>query len=185
MSGKERELLKVFADVKKRRLRIKQAAELVALSYRQCRRRYQRYRQEGAAGLVHRGRGQASNRGHGEDIKKAVLARYEERYPDFGPTLAAEKLELDGYRVNHETLREWLIGARLWKKRRKRSPHRSWREPRRHFGELLQMDGSFHQWFEDRGGESCLMNLVDDATGTTLSLLSEEETTFAAMEHRL
>jgi hypothetical protein len=111
-----------------------------------------------------------------------VLARYQERYPDFGPTLAAEKLALDGYLIDHETLRGWLVKAKLWRKRRKRPGHRSWRERRAHFGELVQLDGSHHAWFEKRAGNCCLMNMVDDATSTTCSLFAPQETIFAAME---
>jgi hypothetical protein len=111
-----------------------------------------------------------------------VLARYQERYPDFGPTLAAEKLALDGYDIDHETLRNWLLKAKLWRRRRKRPRHRSWRERRAHFGELVQLDGSHHKWFEQRAPECCLMNMVDDASGTTHSLFAAQETIFAAME---
>ena len=150
-------------------------------SYRQCLRKYKRYKRDGDKGLVHQGRGRLSNRGIDLGIRAAIIDRYRERYDDFGPTLAAEKLAKDGYKVDHETLRLWLIRERLWKKRRKRSPHRSWRQRRAHFGELVQMDGSHHKWFEDRAEDCCLMNMVDDATGTTLSLFDEQETTVAAM----
>jgi transposase len=182
MSQKERERLKVFERVKRGELRQVEAAEICGLSYRQTRRQYQRYREFGDGGLVHRGRGRPSNRKYPSEFRMAVMARYQERYPDFGPTLAAEKLLLDGYELDHETLRVWLLKAKLWRKRRKRSKHRSWRERRAHFGELVQMDGSHHRWFEQRGPKGCLMNMVDDATGTTLSLMAEEETSFAAME---
>jgi transposase len=181
MSSKERERLKLFARVKRRESSLRDAAALCGLSYRQTRRLYKRYRESGDRGLVHRGRGRPSNRAQPAAFKATVLARYQERYPDFGPTLAAEKLALDGHVVDHETLRGWLIKAGLWHKRRKRGKHRSWRERRAHFGELVQLDGSHHQWFEARGPKSCLMNMVDDAQGTTLSLLAEEETSFAAM----
>lgn len=181
MSTKERERLKVLARVKKSEMKLKEAAELLGVSYRQAKRQYGRYREEGDKGLVHRGRGRAGNRGYSQDFKKKVIARYQERYPDFGPTLAAEKLEEDGYKLNPETLRLWLVEAGIWQKRRKRAAHRSWRERRAHFGEMLQLDGSHHRWFEERGEKSCLMNLVDDATGTTLSFFAKEETTEAAM----
>ncbi|MBK6798646.1 MAG: hypothetical protein IPG76_18155 [Acidobacteria bacterium] len=140
-----------------------------------------RYLEEGDQGLIHRGRGRDGNRGYSEEFKKKVIARYQERYSDFGPTLAAKKLEEEGCRVNPETLRLWLIKAGIWQRRRKRATHRSWRERRAHFGELLQLDGSHHPWFVERGEKCCLMNLVDDATGTTLSLFAKEETTEAAM----
>jgi transposase len=181
MSAKERARLKVFARVIKGDLKLIEAAEMLGLSYRQTKRQFSRYRDEGDKGLVHRGRGHPSNRGRKANFKAKVLSRYQERYPDFGPTLASEKLEEEGLKIDHETLRLWLLGAGLWKKRRRRSAHRSWRERRGHFGELVQMDGSIHDWFEERGGRCCLMNLVDDATGTTLSLFSEHETTEAAM----
>jgi hypothetical protein len=95
--------------------------------------------------------------------------------------LAAEKLGLDGHVIDHETLRGWLIRAGLWQKRRQRARHRSWRERRAHFGELVQLDGSHHKWFEERAPKCCLMNMVDDARGPTQSLLDKEETIFAAM----
>lgn len=182
MSQRERERLKVFERVKRGELQQLEAAEICGLSYRQTRRQYQRYREFGDRGLVHLGRGRPSNRRKASEIRQAVLARYQERYPDFGPTLAAEKLGLDGYVLDHETLRGWLLKAKLWRKRRQRAKHRSWRERRAHFGELVQLDGSHHKWFEKRAPKSCLMNMVDDATSTTQSLFAAEETSFAAME---
>lgn len=182
MSRKERERLEIFERVKRKELNLKQAAEIGGLGYRQTRRLYARYREGGARSLVHQGRGKTSNRGIKREFREAVIARYQERYEDFGPTLAAEKLELDGLAVDHETLRRWLLKARLWRRRRKRARHRSWRERRAHFGELVQLDGSHHHWFEKRGPKCCLMNMVDDATGTTMSLFSTEETIFSAME---
>lgn len=183
MSKKEREQLKIFVRVKRGELNLKEASELSTVGYRQCRRQYRRWRQLGDRGLVHRSRGRPSNRGHQAAFKGAVLKLYQERYPDFGPTLAAEKLVADGYEVDHETLRGWLLQAGLWRKRRKRAGHRSWRERRAHFGELVQMDGSHHEWFEKRAaGRSCLMKLIDDATSKRIVWLSEQETIFAAME---
>ena len=182
MSERERERLKLFERVKRGELSQIEAAQICGLSYRQTRRLYKRYREGGDRNLVHRGRGRPSNRAHPPAFKATVLARYQERYPDFGPTLAAEKLVLDGHVVDHETLRGWLLKAGLWQKRRKRGKHRSWRERRAHFGELVQLDGSHHQWFEERAPKACLMNMVDDAQGTTLSWLAEEETIFAAMQ---
>ena len=90
-------------------------------------------------------------------------------------------MEREGYQVDHETLRRWLQSAGLWQRQRKSPQHRQRRERKAHFGELVQMDGSHHRWFEDRGEKACLMELVDDATGITLALMSEEETTVAAM----
>jgi len=182
MSSKERERLKLLARVKRGELKLKEAAELMDLSYRQCRRLYKRQRELGDRGLLHRSRGRPSNRGYQAEFKAAVLSRYQERYPDFGPTLAAEKLVADGYELDHETLRGWLLQARLWRKRRKRSAHRSWRERRAHFGELVQLDGSHHAWFEKRAGRCCLMKLIDDASSKRMARLAEEETIFSAMQ---
>jgi len=182
MSRKERERLKLLARVKRAELKLKEAAEISGVSYRQCRRQYKRYRELGDRGLVHRSRGQPSNRGHSAEFKQQVLTRYQERYPDFGPTLAAEKLVAEGQEVDHETLRRWLLAAGLWQRRRKRAGHRSWRERRAHFGELVQLDGSHHEWFEKRAPRSCLMKMIDDASGKRQALMSEEETIFAAMK---
>lgn len=182
MSRKERERLNELSRVGRGELKLVDAARMLDLSYRQCQRVWARYKKQGAAGLVHRGRGRPSNRGARGEVRQQVLARYEERYWDFGPTLAAEKLAAEGLVVDHETLRRWLMAAGKWKRRRKRSSHRTWRERKAHFGELVQMDGSHHKWFEDRGNESCLMDMVDDATGTREAILEEAETTFAAMK---
>lgn len=182
MSRKERERLKVFARVKRKELTLKEASELSGLSYRHCCRAYKRYQKEGDRSLVHRSRGRRSNRGHDPGVKSAVLARYQEQYPDFGPTLAAEKLAGEGYQVHHETLRRWLLTAGLWQRRRKRDKHRSWRERRAHFGELVQLDGSHHQWFEKRADRGCLMRMIDDATNKRQGHFAEEETIFAAMK---
>ena len=182
MSKKGRDWFRVLERVKKKEITLRQATQIMGGSYRQCLRRYKRYGNEGAKGLVHRGRGQGSNRAKDEVVRKEIIDRYQERYGDFGPTLAAEKLAKEGHEVDHETLRRWLIKEKLWKKRRKRSAHRSWRERRAHFGELVQLDGSPHKWFEGRGEICCLMNMVDDATGETLGRLDEQETTAGAMK---
>jgi hypothetical protein len=101
----------------------------------------------------------------------------------FGPTLAAEHLAReDGVTVHHDTLRRWMLTAGLWSRARKRSPHRQRRERKAHFGELVQLDGSFHLWYEDRAPRGCLMNLVDDATGRTLARLGAQETIWAAAD---
>ena len=150
MSRKERDWLRVLERVKKKEITLRQAVEIMGGSYRQCLRKYKRFKRDGDKGLVHQGRGRTSNRSKDVEVRKAIIGRYQERYEDFGPTLAAEKLAKEGYEVDHETLRRWLIKEKLWKKRRKRSPHRSWRERRAHFGELVQLDGSHHEWFEGR-----------------------------------
>jgi transposase len=163
-------------------LTLKEAAPLMGVSYRQAKRIKSRYEEQGAAGLVHRSRGRESNRKADPAIKDAILKRYEERYEGFGPTLAMEKLGKEKYVIHAETLRIWLMEAGLWKRQRKRSVYRQRREPKKRFGEMVQLDGSHHRWFEERSEDySCLMSMVDDATKTTYAFLAEGETTEAAM----
>ncbi len=181
MSAKERRRKVEFEGVRKGRLTIKEAAVRLELSYRRCRRAYKRFREEGDVGLVHRRRGQPSNRAKPQAFKEAALLRYQERYEGFGPALAMEKLAKEGYVVGRETLRTWLIEEKLWQPRRKRARHRKWRERKAHFGELAQMDGSHHEWFGDGEPPSYLMDMVDDATGTTVALMDRQETTALAM----
>jgi transposase len=157
------------------------------VSYRQAKRLYRRYRQEGAAGLKHRSAGRRSNRTTAKKVRQRVLALVKEKYGGgvterFGPTLAAEHLATeDGLAVDHETLRRWMLAAGLWSRARKRSPYRRRRERKVHFGELVQLDGSFHDWFEGRGPQSCLLTLVDDATGRSRGRFSAQETIWAAV----
>ncbi len=110
-----------------------------------------------------------------------MLKRYEEEYEGFGPTYAVEKLAEEGFVLDHETLRRWLLRADLWKKSRRRRRHRTRRERKAYFGEMVQLDGSHHNWFGTGRKRRCLMNMVDDATSTKLSLMAQEETTEAAM----
>jgi len=122
-----------------------------------------------------------SNRQLPQEVKSEALSLYRERYGDFGPTLASEKLsEEHGVEVGEETLRRWLLAAHLWPGRQAVRRHRRRRPRRERFGELVQFDGSHHAWFEGRGPSSCLMGMVDDATGRSVGLLAEEETTEAA-----
>lgn len=181
MSEKERKRKGTYEIVRQGLWTLKEASEHLRMSYRQCRRSYRRFVVEGDAGLVHKARGRASNRGKEPAFREAVLKRYSEVYEGFGPTLAAEKLAEDGYTVDQETLRRWLIAEGQWERRRKRKAYRSRRERRARFGELVQMDGSFHAWFGEEYPTACLINLVDDATGIKLPLMNDEETTEGCM----
>ena len=181
LSKKERQRLAKFEEVTAGRMTLKRAAELLSLSYRQVLRAYARFRAEGDRGLMHRRRRQASNRRTAEAVKAAVLTRYRERYEGFGPTLAAEELAKEGVQVDPETLRRWLLESGDWHKRRPRRRHRTRRARRARFGELVQLDGSHHAWFGQEDRRYCLLNLVDDATGTTLAVMGQEETTELAM----
>ncbi len=181
LGGKERKRMKVLEEVRKKRMALADAAAILGISYRQTTRIWLRYRVEGDKGLVHRGQGRLPNNATDAQLKERILRRYQERYEGFGPTLAAEYLDQEGLSIDHNTLWRWLREAGLWSRHRARSPYRQRRERKKHFGEMLQLDGSHHCWFEDRGERCCLMNLVDDATGTTLSYMAKEETTEAAM----
>jgi transposase len=169
-------------------MKLVEAAARLELSYRQAKRLYKRYREGGTAALKHGNAGRRSNRSKPEELRERVLELVRDRYgggePNgFGPTLAAEHLAAEhGLAVDHETLRRWMRAAGLWRRHRKRKPHRKRREAKAHFGELLQLDGSHHRWLEQRGARGCLMNLVDDATGAALCLFAAEETTWAAAD---
>ncbi len=182
MSRQERRRLELCGRVKRGELTLAKAAELAGLSYRQAKRVYRRYREESDRGLMHRLRGRPSNRGSDPEQREQVLALYRERYHDFGPTLAAEYLAREHrLKIGVETLRRWLIQAGLWRSKQKRSVHRKWRERKEHAGEMVQMDGSHHDWFEGRREWACLMVMIDDATNFTYAQFFEQETTVAAI----
>ena len=182
MSRKERDRLTIMNEMKRRELTLVQAAQLMDLSYRQARRVWRRYRHEGDAGLVHRSRGAPSPRRLSPELRERVLARYDARYPDFGPTLAAEYLAAEGLVVDHETLRRWLLASERRSVRRRRQRHRQWRERKPCLGQMVQLDGSHHDWFEGRRARCVLMVMVDDATGRVWAQFFEEETTRASYD---
>jgi len=187
MSTRELQRAEVMGRVRSKALKVVNAAEMLGVSYRQAKRLWRRYREEGAKGLQHRSAGKSSNRAKPEKFRQKVLGRIREKYSGteqrrFGPTLAAEHLaKEDGLQVHGETLRRWMLAEGLWSRQRRRKAHRKRRERKAHFGELVQLDGSFHEWFEERGPRGCLMNMVDDATGTTLCRMGEQETIWAAV----
>jgi transposase len=182
LSRKELSRVEVMGRVKAGGLRLREAAELLELSYRQAKRIWRRYREGGAQALQHGNCGRVSNRGYATKFRALVLKRVKARYEDFGPTLAAEHLASDdGLEVQAETLRRWMKQAGLWQRQRRRKAYRQRRERKAHFGELVQLDGSFHEWLEERGARGCLMHMVDDATTTALGRFSKEETTWAAV----
>lgn len=183
MSVRERRRLEVLSRVRGGDVTLVKAAELLGLSYRQVKRVYARYRTEGDAGLVHRLRGRPSNRRTEEDVKGRSLDLYREKYWDFGATLASEYLEHeDQVVVAVETLRGWLLSAGLLQRRRQRKAHRCRRPRKEHLGEMVQMDGSHHDWFEGRRDWAVLMVMIDDATSRVYARFFESETTVAAME---
>jgi len=183
MSLRELRRLKVAHDILDRRMTQRMASSTLSLSERHVRRLVKLVREFGDGGIVHRGRGRPSNRRFPEKIKERVLSVYGKKYGDFGPTLAAEKLvAMEGIRVSRETVRQWLVAAGLWEKRRRKRGHRQWRERKGCFGEMVQMDGSHHAWLEDRGPELVLMGYIDDATNTVYGRFYDYEGTMPAMD---
>src|SRR5215210_486523 len=150
MSGKERIRLEALSRVRRGELSVVAAAELMGLSVRQARRVWKRFRAAGDAGLVHGLRGRASNHRLGQATRERIVKRHQERYADFGPTLACEKLAAEGLGLCPNTLTALLKGRGLWERRRRRGRHRKRRERRACLGSMVQMDGSHHDWFEDR-----------------------------------
>jgi transposase len=183
MSDAERERLGVFVRVRDGGLSVAGAAAALGVSERQAWRLKARYVREGDGGLVHRLRGKASNRTTADATRTAVLGVYREKYLGFGPTLACEYLAKDDRReVSHDTLGRWLREEGLFERRRRRGKHRTRRPRRERSGELVQMDGSWHDWFGGRGPWCCLMVLVDDATGRAFARFYEKETLAAAFD---
>jgi transposase len=187
MSEREMRRAAVLAQVKSGSWTLVEAAERMEVSYRQCKRLWRRYQKHGAAGLVHGSAGRASNRAKPKKIRTKVVRLIRQKYSGevgerFGPTLAAEHLASeDEIELSATTVRRWMLAEGLWSRARKMRQHRKRRDRREHFGELVQLDGSFHEWLEGRGPRGCLMNLVDDATSTTLCRMGEQETIWAAV----
>ena len=182
-SQEELRRLHVVRKVQEKLIKQVEAGEILGLSLRQVRRIVKRVGGEGARGVIHRSRGRRSNRAFPDEVKDRVVELYREKYEGFGPTLAAEKLlEGDGVELSEETLRGWLLRSGDWRKRRRRRGHRQWRERKGHCGEMVQMDGSRHRWFEGRGPECVLMGYIDDATGRGFGRFYEYEGTVPALD---
>jgi hypothetical protein len=182
MSRKERQRLGLMSRVKLGELLLKEAAYEMGVTARQAVRIKKRFEANGAEGLVHRSRGMPSNNSCTTEFRRRVLKIYRERYGDFGPTLACEKMaEYDGVTVNRETLRLWLIGDSQWRVGQKERVHRRQRKRRKCFGELLQIDGSDHAWFEERGPRCTLMVIIDDARGKIVLHMATGETSLDAL----
>jgi len=160
-----------------------EAAELVSLSERQVRRIVERIREEGDKGICHRARGKPSHRKFPKKLKDRIIRLYKITYTGFGPTLFTEKLEeREGIGISRETARAWLKEEGLWLTHRRRKAHRAWRERKDHPGEMVQMDGSHHDWFEGRGPECVFMGYIDDATGRVYGRFYAYEGTIPAMD---
>lgn len=172
MSQQEFSRLTVLLDVRSGRLRIADACELLNLRRRQVFRLLRELKRNGATSLLSKRRGKPSNNRLPSEVRMLALSIVRDRYADFGPTLAAEKLAAHhGCTISHETLRQWMIADGLWQDRRHRlpSPHQP-RRRRECLGELVQIDGSEHAWFEDRGPICTLLAFIDDATSWLMEL---------------
>jgi len=182
---RQRELkrLHVLHKVLEGRLTQTEAAALVSLTDRQLRRIVKRIRKEGDKGICHKARGKPSNRRLPSKLKKRIVHLYHKTYTDFGPTLFTEKLEeREGITISHETARTWLMEEGAWELHRRHRAHRQWRERKDHYGAMLQMDGSHHDWFEGRGPACVFMGYIDDATGRVYGKFYGYEGTIPAMD---
>ena len=183
MSQKELKRLHVIHKVVEGSLTQVRAAEIISLSERQIRRIVKRIGAEGDKGIQHRSRGKESNRKAPKGLIERVTRLYRAKYRGFGPTLTAEKLlELDGIAISKETVRTWLMEAGQWQKGRKVRAHRQWRERKDFLGEMLQLDGSHHDWFEGRRPKCVIMAYIDDATSRVYGRFYEYEGTIPAMD---
>ncbi|WP_409017950.1 ISNCY family transposase [Azospirillum sp. BE72] len=184
MSERDLQRVEVLGEVLSGRRGVGSAASVLGLSERQVWRLLARYKAGGGGALVHRGRGRPSNRRLGDEVRERALELVRSRYGDFGPTLAAEMLrEKHGLTVSRETLRQWMAAAGLWLSRRQRRQFHPPRLRRERFGELIQIDGSAHRWFEDRADPCTLLVFIDDATGRVMQLrFARSESAFSYFE---
>lgn len=183
MTQEELKRLHIVRKALEKKLKQVEAAEKLDLSYRQIKRIIKRVREQGDTGVIHKLRGRPSSNKIPNRIKEKAIALCRGKYKGFGPTLAVEKLfELEKIKISDETLRNWLSKEGLWQRVRKRKKHRQWRERRHHFGEMIQLDGSDHDWFEGRGPECVLMGYIDDATSNKFGQFYEYEGTIPAFD---
>ncbi len=185
MSPEELRRVSVINQAVKKLITQKDTAEVIGLSYRQTKRIVARVREEGDTGIIHKSRGKRGHRSIHEGVKDKALELCSKEYWDFGPTLASEKLqERDNIEVDHETLRRWLLATDKdkWGWQRKARPHRQWRQRKDYFGEMVQVDGSHHDWLEGRGPWLVFMEYIDDATGITFGRFYDYEGTMPAMD---
>jgi hypothetical protein len=184
MSERDLQRIQVLSEVTNRRRTIASAAVVLALSTRQVRRLLKAYRLGGGGAIAHKARGRPSNNKIADGVRNYAIGLLRRAYADFGPTLAAEMLaEKHGLKVSRETLREWMIEAGLWLSRQQRRRFHQPRLRREVLGELVQIDGSEHRWFEDRAEPCTLLVFIDDATGRLMQLrFAPSESAFAYFE---
>jgi transposase len=180
---KELKRLHVIHKVIEGNLTQQEAALFTSLSPRQIRRIVKRIEEEGDAGIRHRSRGKPSNRRLPHGLKDRIIGLYKTIYTGFGPTLFTEKLEeVEGIVLSDETVRRLLIQEGEWTRHRRRKAHRQRRQRKDHYGEMIQIDGSHHDWFEGRGPKCVLMGYIDDATNKVYGRFYGYEGTIPAMD---
>jgi len=183
LTKREHERLAVLRQVMRRELKQKVAAELLDLSTRQVRNLVRKVEQNGAKGLAHGNRGKPSPKRMAPSLVDRIVTLVRERYRDFKPKFAAEKLwKKDKIRVSDEKMRQIMIGAGLWHVHRHKSEVHPWRESKAYYGEMVQMDGSHHAWLETRGPKLVLMGLVDDARNRFYGRFYAYEGVYPAMD---
>jgi transposase len=171
MSERDLQRIEVLTDVLAGRRTVAAAATVLAVSERQMYRLLAKYEDGGGSALIHKARGRTSNRSLNAGIRRYAVELVRTRYADFGPTLATEiLLEKHDLRVGRETLRRWMVADGLWLSRKQRRTFHQPRLRREHYGELIQIDGSEHRWFEDRGAPCTLLVFIDDATSRLMRL---------------
>ncbi len=183
MSQKELKRLQVISKALEKQIRQREAADILELSERQIRRIIKRLRDEPGRGVIHRSRGKLSHRATIGVVKNKILRLCRGVYSGFNPTFASEKLfERDKITISRETLRQWFIAEGIRYEKRKARPHRQWRERKQHYGKMVQMDGSHHDWFEGRSQPCVLMGYIDDATSKVYARFYAYEGTIPAMD---
>jgi len=183
MSQQELKRLHIIHKILDKRVKQIEAVDLLGLCERQVRRIVKRVKQEGETGIIHKSRGNRSHNKIPEKTKQKAINLYKDKYKGFGPLLFSEKLfSIDKIRISDETLRKWLIESKEWKRTRKYKHHCQWRERKRYYGEMIQVDGSHHDWFEGRSPKCVLMGYIDDATSHIYARFYEYEGIFPFMD---
>jgi transposase len=183
MDSMDRKRLYIIKQAVEGKISQRNAAAVLELTDRQIRRMVRRVKKEGDVGILHRKRGQASNNKIASKLKEKVIGFCKSRYQGFGPTLISEKLLAEQrITISDETVRRWLNEVGVPYKRRRDRPHRQWRARRECFGEMLQIDGSHHDWLEGRGPKLVLMGFIDDATNHIYGRFYDYEGTVPALD---
>jgi transposase len=182
MKNKVEHRCRILEMVDRNHITLKEAASLVSLSYRHLRRLYKRYKDNGESGFVHGLQGKKSNRKIKKNLRKKILSRYKKDYQHYGPTFTAQKLSHLGYAISRETLRRWLIDEGLWRQNEKHIYQRCNKKVQKNFGERIWLFVHEHTWLGKTYNNLYLFCLMDEATGVTLSYISEKNTTRAAMK---